>query len=138
MGLIKIVKKRNAISGEAFPGCASLDFVDPEKLAGLKNEIISGIHNYLLFQKCSSIRWPLWVCGESASGEEEVYTAYPPLLLNRRHRNWVRFTNLFSESAVNIDRAGMISPTYDSWSIEIWAISGDLLVRPAEIGRAHV
>lgn len=132
MGLIKIVKKRNAISGEAFPGCASLDFVDPEKLAGLKNEIISGIHNYLLFQKCSSIRWPLWVCGESASGEEEVYTAYPPLLLNRRHRNWVRFTNLFSESAVNIDRAGMISPTYDSWSIEIWAISGDLLVRPAE------
>ncbi len=108
------------------------DFVDRRKLAGLKDVIASGIKNHSLLQKFSSYRWPYWICGSVNENSASFGGAFPPILINHSHRNWIYYTNFLSSEALLVDPVGMVSTTYDAWSLETWVVMDTRVFRPQE------
>ena len=54
------------------------------------------------------------------------------MLINSNMRDCLYFTNFLSDDGLYIDPAGMISPSYDHWSLEAWIVAGNALYRPSE------
>lgn len=54
------------------------------------------------------------------------------MLVNASLRNVIPFSTFLSPGRVDIDPAGMVSPSRGGWSLEFWVQLGDRLHRPAE------
>lgn len=112
------------------------DFVDMSGFPEIKEELVAGVGNHFLFQRFSYFRWPFWLTGEAGNAPGAGPGVYPPVLLNNRCRDVIAFTTLASGDALLIDPSGMMSPSHDRWSLEVWALHNATVFRPQErIGR---
>ncbi len=109
-----------------------LDFLDKEKIALFSKDISVGIKNYILFQKFFYYNWPCWIYSSFQKNSRSSHLTAPILLLNNSNRNWISFSNFLSTEKIIIDPSGMISPSYDDWSIEFWIYQKGQLFRPQE------
>lgn len=91
----------------------------------------TGLQNFSLFQKFSSFRWPAWVQALTDAGHNSAGIV-PLVLINNSMRDGLYFTNFLSDEGIFIDPAGMISPSYENWSLEIWIVQGDRVIRAAD------
>jgi hypothetical protein len=115
------------------PDDVRMDFIDENKLLGLRADIINGIRNYFLFQKFPDYHMPCWVTNSGTGVDRMQRTASPPpLLLNNSCRTIVYRSNLSGKDGIMIDPVGMMSPTYCSWSVEIWFFDGKAIIRPQD------
>ncbi|OHD71518.1 MAG: hypothetical protein A2W19_16050 [Spirochaetes bacterium RBG_16_49_21] len=104
--------------------------VDPIKFQSSQHLYFAGLNNYILFQKFSYFRWPAWV---TVPGDPERAAAFIPLvLINSTMRDCCYFTNFLSREGIFVDPSGMISPSYDHWSVELWVLHGDMVYRAAD------
>ncbi len=108
------------------------DTVDTEKLSRFGDEISIGINNYILYQKFFYYKWPCWIQNGIENSDANTITS-PVQLLNNKKRNWISFSNPLSTEKIYIDPSGMISPSYDNWSIEFWIYNDDHIFRPQEM-----
>jgi hypothetical protein len=110
---------------------ASKVTLDYNKYQSSREIYLTGLNNYTLFQKFSNFRWPAWI--NAITDPSQGAASFTPLMLiNAAMRDSIYFTNLLSDDGLHIDPAGMISPSYDNWSIETWILSGGALYRPAD------
>ncbi len=109
-----------------------LDFLDKEKIGLFSRDITIGIKNYILFQKFFYYNWPCWIYSSFHNNSKSSHLTAPILLLNNCNRNWISFSNLNSSEKIIIDPSGMISPSYDDWSLEFWIYEKGQLLRPQE------
>ncbi len=110
--------------------------IDEKKVSFYNSRLAIGMENYSLFQKFSYYQWPAWLYNSSVAETPEFRPLTPPLLFNNSMREGISFTNLLSTSELFIDPSGMLSPSYDDWSIEIWLAAGNNVFRPAEFYRS--
>lgn len=106
------------------------EIVNHEKITSYGREILKGIGNFTLFQRFSAYRWPLWLVSASQPESPSFDPITSITLLNSNYRNWMTFSNLLSSCSLSIDPAGMISPSYDRWSLEVWLADEKNLFRP--------
>lgn len=110
---------------------ASKVTLDYGKYQSSRDVYLTGLNNYTLFQKFSNYRWPAWI--NTYTDPVHGSAAFAPhMLINSIMRDYLYFTNLLSDEGICIDPAGMISPTYEHWSIEAWIVAGNALYRPAD------
>ncbi len=105
--------------------------IDSKKFRSSHDIYFTGLNNYILFQKFSNFKWPAWVLSSADKGQDSP-TFIPLMLINSSMRDCLYFTNLLSEQGLSIDPAGMLTPSYGHWSIEIWIYSDQKIYRPAE------
>ncbi len=105
--------------------------IDKEKYRFSENLYRAGINNYSLFQKFSGFRWPAWI--NTVTDTRRGAASFVPLMLvNTVARDTLYFTNMLSDEGLFIDPAGMLSPSYAHWSIEVWVVAGNTVHRPAD------
>lgn len=104
--------------------------IDYEKYQSSRDVYLAGLNNYTLFQKFSNFRWPAWI--NAATDPSRGATSFVPcMLVNCTMRDSLYFTNFLSDDGLLVDPAGMMSPSYDHWSVETWITEGASLFRPA-------
>ena len=106
--------------------------LDQDKIYAYRQGLIRGIENYSLFQNFVTFKWPAWLHNSAVVDTTEYRPLSPPLLFNNSLRDGICFASSFSGSEIFIDPSGMISPSYDTWSVEIWLSNGSQIIRPAE------
>jgi hypothetical protein len=105
--------------------------IDYNKYHSSRAIYLTGLNNYTLFQKFSNFKWPAWI-NVITDPTHGVTAVSPFMLINSNMRDRLYFTNFLSDDGLFIDPAGMISPSYDHWSLEAWFVSGNALYRPSE------
>jgi len=105
--------------------------VDPVKILSSENLYFTGLSNYLLFQKFSFFRWPAWATARGVPGNDSS-SLIPLFLFNTAMRDCCYFTNFLSGEGIRIDPSGMVSPSYDHWSVELWIFHDDAIYRAAD------
>ncbi len=104
--------------------------IDYEKYQCSRDTYLAGLNNYTLFQKFSNFRWPAWI--NAATDPSRGASSFVPcMLVNCSMRDSLYFTNFLSDDGLFVDPAGMMSPSYDHWSVETWITEGASLFRPA-------
>ncbi len=104
--------------------------IDYEKYQTSRDMYLAGLNNYTLFQKFSNFKWPAWINAitDSSRGASSFV---PHMLINSSMRDCLYFTNFLSDDGLYVDPAGMMSPSYDRWSLETWIVDGGNLHRPS-------
>ncbi|HRS78781.1 MAG TPA: hypothetical protein P5203_16430 [Spirochaetota bacterium] len=104
--------------------------IDYDKYRSSRDNYLTGLNNYTVFQKFSNFRWPAWINAitDTSLGASSLV---PHMLVNSVMRDCLYFTNFLSDDGLYIDPAGMMSPSYDHWSLETWIVEGRALYRPA-------
>jgi len=92
-------------------------FSDTLKLDSLQSQYQEGLNNYLLYQQFNDYSWPSWASFSSSEALRHV-PAGSPLLFNSTDRSGLSFSNFLSSERVWVSHSGLLSPTYDNWSIE--------------------
>ncbi len=104
--------------------------IDYEKYQSSRDIYLAGLNNYTVFQKFSHFRWPAWI-NATTDTSRGVSSPVPHMLVNSVMRDCICFTNFLSDDSLYVDPAGMMSPSYDHWSLETWIVDGKVLYRPA-------
>ncbi len=109
---------------------SELDYVDLDKVSSYDDYYTRDFKNYVLFQRYSYFQWPLWLhCANDVTSN--FFNPTTPLLLsNRVNRNYISFSTIRSTEEIRVDPSGMLSPTYDDWSIEFWIFIDNRVYRP--------
>ncbi len=106
--------------------------INRDKVVRYVDDMKISITNYVVYQRFNSFRWPLWV-HQTLTPDSPVFNSVTNLRMgNNCCRNWAVFSNLLSIDKLIVDQSGMISPTYDDWSIEFWLLSDGKIFRPQE------
>jgi hypothetical protein len=133
--LKSIFKKNKKINDNALN---VLDFdltnVDRDKLRLHISDVSEGVRNFVLFQRNPTYRLPYWLYASVNRNQPDYIPRIPASLKNNTAVDWITFTSLLSAEAVDIDQAGMLSPTYDRWSLEVWITRDGVTARPQECG----
>jgi hypothetical protein len=107
--------------------------IDNDKIGFLSKEAFSaGFSNFVIYQRCPDFGWPSWLRLKLSPGSRLLNSVVPPLLVNDMMRDSLVFNNLMSQEELLLDPFGMISPSFDRWSLEFWVRVGKDLFVPAE------
>jgi len=129
LSIFRNIKKAEKNSVD-FAGACKVT-IDKEKYRFSEGLYRAGINNYSLFQKFSGFRWPAWI--NAVTDTRRGAASFVPLVLvNAAARDNLYFTNLLSDEGLSVDPAGMLSPSYAHWSIEVWFVAGNTVHRPAD------
>ncbi|MCU0849397.1 MAG: hypothetical protein MUD12_16060 [Spirochaetes bacterium] len=107
--------------------------LDKKKAATFEDGLKTGIGNYGLFVKFPSYNWPSWVNLINGTEIKASGSGHPFILINNMIREGLSFTNFMSSEELFVDSSGMLSPSYDGWSLELWVIAGGKLHLPSEV-----
>ncbi len=129
MSFIQLMGKNNKRNVDFTETCKVK--IDSTKYQLSQHLYRTGLQNFSLFQKFSSFRWPAWIQALTDAGHHSA-GIIPLVLVNNSMRDSLYFTNFISDEGLFIDPAGMMSPSYESWSLEIWIIQGDRIFRAAD------
>jgi hypothetical protein len=117
---LKSFRKRAKNDPPAEPARFDKVLIDGQKIDHYRRGLDRAIENYNIFQNFSFFRWPLWIHQSPLSGRGPSNSLMPPLLINASIREGIRCSNFLSMSHLFIDPSGMICPSYERWSIEVW------------------
>lgn len=97
--------------------------IDNEKRNYLSMEVDRGISNFLHYQKFPGFKFPLWINDSAGGFLKNFRAASVPFLLNNSFRQWLDFTNYFSNDSIYVNSSGMISgPGEAPWSVEFYLL----------------
>ena len=98
----------------------------------LRGRPLSGTTDSVTSKKYSYFKWPAWVSYALSGNSPFQRQAVPPFLSNNTIRDSLLFTNLLSHEELKVDPAGMVCPTFASWSVEIWVKTSGQIFRSSE------
>ncbi len=106
------------------------NFAQPSEVAAPTELIRSGVvlHargliNSLAIQHNLDWIWPYWVeCQYDPRSEAFVPRSFSVTQINLTHRNWTALGVPDSTEFPIVDPRGLLTPFYDSWSIDVWII----------------
>ncbi|MFA5276596.1 MAG: GtrA family protein, partial [Candidatus Omnitrophota bacterium] len=82
-----------------------------------------GLINSLAIQHNLDWIWPYWVeCQYNPRNEAFIPRSFSLTQINLTHRNWTALGVPGSTEFPLIDPRGLVTPYYDSWSIDVWII----------------
>ncbi len=90
-----------------------------------------GLINSLAIQHNLDWIWPYWVeCQYNPRNEAFIPRSFSMTQINLTHRNWTALGVPDSAEFSLVDPHGLVTPYYDSWSIDVWIIpeEGELLI----------
>lgn len=82
-----------------------------------------------VYLSAPAYRWPLWLHRALSSDHEESIDPIRTSCENTCLRDAHIVTNYLSKQWVAVDPAGMIHPSWASWSLEVWYIDGGEILR---------
>lgn len=106
------------------------NFAQPSEVAApmelLRSGVVMharGLINSLAIQHNLDWIWPYWVeCQYNPRNEAFVPRSFSLTQINLTHRNWTALGVPDSIEFPLVDPRGLITPYYDSWSIDVWII----------------
>jgi putative flippase GtrA/phage terminase large subunit-like protein len=106
------------------------NFAQPSEVAAPKELLRSGVvlHargliNSIAIQHNLDWIWPYWVeCQYNPRNEAFIPRSFSLTQINLTHRNWTALGVPDSIEFPLIDPRGLVTPYYDSWSIDVWII----------------
>jgi len=82
-----------------------------------------GLINSLAIQHNLDWIWPYWVeCQYDPRNEAFIPRSFSLTQINLTHRNWTALGVPDSTELSLVDPRGLVTPYYDSWSIDVWII----------------
>ncbi len=82
-----------------------------------------GLINSLAIQHNLDWIWPYWVeCQYNPRSEAFIPRSFSMTQINLTHRNWTALGVPGSTEFPLVDPRGLITPYYDSWSIDVWIV----------------
>ena len=82
-----------------------------------------GLINSLAIQHNLDWIWPYWVkCQYDPRNEAFIPRSFSLTQINLTHRNWTALGVPDSSEFPLVDPRGLVTPFYDSWSIDVWII----------------
>jgi len=82
-----------------------------------------GLINSLAIQHNLDWIWPYWVeCQYNPRNEAFIPRSFSMTQINLTHRNWTALGVPDSAEFSLVDPRGLVTPYYDSWSIDVWII----------------
>jgi putative flippase GtrA len=82
-----------------------------------------GLINSLAIQHNLDWIWPYWVeCQYNPTDDAFVPRSFSLTQINLTHRNWTALGVPDGEEFPLVDPRGLVTPYYDSWSIDVWII----------------
>ena len=82
-----------------------------------------GLINSLAIQHNLDWIWPYWVeCQYDPENEAFIPRSFSLTQINLTHRNWTALGIPDSTEFPLVDPRGLVTPYYDSWSIDVWII----------------
>lgn len=103
---------------------------DVVKLQQYSKELSQSLKNYCLFQSHNHYRWPYWLTSSTDEFNRNFTPVFPLFLRNNSHSDYLQFSNFLSPCYLMIDPVGMVCSSRSCWSVEIWALLRDELLRP--------
>lgn len=95
---------------------------------------LRGFMNINAFQPNLDWVWPYWIERQfRPESRSFVPRAMYWIALNVTHRNWTMIGNLDSEYEAVVDPRGLLTPQFESWSLDVWLKVGDELVAPSRL-----
>lgn len=77
---------------------------------------------------------PFWVV-KQFDPEDRSFLPSNYLSINLTHRNWTAFSSLHSDFEAIIDPRGLLTPLFDSWSVDFWIRKGDYVIIPSRLDK---
>jgi len=107
------------------------NFAQPSEVAAPTELVRSGVvlharglMNSLAIQHNLDWVWPYWVeCQYNPRNEAFIPRSFSLTQINLTHRNWTALGVPDSEVYPLVDPRGLLTPYYDSWSVDVWIIS---------------
>ena len=85
-----------------------------------------GLINSLAIQHNLDWVWPYWVeCQYDPSNDAFIPRSFSLTQINLTHRNWTALGVPGSSEFPIVDPRGLLTPFYDSWSIDVWIIPNE-------------
>src|SRR5690606_30578991 len=85
-----------------------------------------GLINSKVIQHNLDWVWPYWIVQQyNPTGASFIPRAFSASHINLTHRNWTALGYPDSEHMPLVDPRGLLTPFYDSWSIDAWILSED-------------
>ncbi len=126
---------RNVARRQGFPDPIKVlsqiqNFAQPSEVAAPKELLRSGVvmharglMNSLAIQHNLDWVWPYWVeCQYDPHNEAFIPRSFSLTQINLTHRNWTAFGVPDGTEFPLVDPRGLVTPFYDSWSIDAWII----------------
>ena len=83
--------------------------------------VAKGVLNYYTLQYCRDWVLPFWARRQMDPGSRSFMPrAFSVLMVNLTHRNWTAVGPLDTDVEAVIDPRGLLTPTYDGWSVDVW------------------
>jgi len=106
------------------------NFAQPSEVAAptelLRSGVVlhaRGLMNSLAIQHNLDWIWPYWVeCQYDPHNEAFIPRSFSLTQINLTHRNWTAIGVPDSMEFPLVDPRGLVTPYYDSWSIDVWII----------------
>ena len=106
------------------------NFAQPSEVAApmelLRSGVVMharGLINSLAIQHNLDWIWPYWVeCQYNPANEAFIPRSFSLTQINLTHRNWTALGVPDSTEFPLVDPRGLVTPYYDSWSIDFWII----------------
>ena len=107
------------------------NFAQPSEVAAptelLRSGVVlhaRGLMNSLAIQHNLDWIWPYWVeCQYDPQNEAFIPRSFSLTQINLTHRNWTALGVPDGSEFPLVDPRGLVTPFYDSWSIDVWIIS---------------
>lgn len=116
-------------------------FAQPSELVAPKELLRAGVHmqargllNVQAIQHNMDWVWPYWVERQFNPHDESfIPRAFNLSHLNLTHRNWTAIGVPGSTELPIVDPRGLVTPVFDSWSLDFWVISDTHALIPSRL-----
>jgi hypothetical protein len=99
-----------------------------------------GLINSKVIQHNLDWIWPYWIEQQyNPTGDSFIPRAFSASHINLTHRNWTAIGYPDSEQLPLVDPRGLLTPFYDSWSVDAWLLSedGTVTLFPSQLERCE-
>jgi hypothetical protein len=94
-----------------------------------------GLLNAQVIQHNLDWVWPYWVKKQFNPNDISfIPRAFSLTHINLTHRNWTAVGLSSSESTPIVDPRGLVTPFWDSWSLDFWVVGPGRSLLPSELG----
>ncbi|MDD5066967.1 MAG: hypothetical protein PHF84_07955 [bacterium] len=105
----------------------------PKSILGINVDLLSrSYYNANAIQPNLDWVLPYWVVKQFDPASRSFMPSNY-LTVNLTHRNWTGFSSLDSDFEAIIDPRALLTPLFDSWSVDFWVKKGDYIIIPSKL-----